>query len=504
MRGTFHVLALLATVATGGALVGRAEGPISPADAELQYQLGTLLFGDTRYHEAIVAFDRASAAEDPRIAIQARKGTARASLLIAEFGAARVETERLRREAPDDLEAQTLHAEALWSSGYFDESDQVYADVLARNPAASRARLGRARSLATVNRLDEALQEALTALAASPRDGEIHFEVGNIYEKMRRYSEAAESYSNYANLLPDRDRSQRAAWSRAEVRFLRAFEGKTPIDIAPALLEARHTVPFTVVSGKIVVRGKLNGGRERNFVLDTGSEETVLSEETAQDRGVKPITYTLSAGVGDIGLRGLQLGIANSFEVGTLKVKNVPVLIKSPGLTGMPKREADSFSPLALGLSVTVDYRNQVMTLGRHLTESGVADFRLPLRMNRLALVRGVLNGSRPAYFVVDTGGEVLSISTTVAESLKMKPARHIPLKVHGMSGWDRDAFLLPGVNLAFKDLLFRNTSLVVLNLRIPSALLGFEVGGIVGHRFLEKYRVTLDIDESELRLTRN
>jgi hypothetical protein len=31
--------------------------------------------------------------------------------------------------------------------------------------------------------------------------------------------------------------------------------------------------------------------------------------------------------------------------------------------------------------------------------------------------------------------------------------------------------------------------------------LLGFELGGIVGHNFLSHYRVALDMDRSELRL---
>ena len=44
-------------------------------------------------------------------------------------------------------------------------------------------------------------------------------------------------------------------------------------------------------------------------------------------------------------------------------------------------------------------------------------------------------------------------------------------------------------------------TSLVVLNLRAPSVLLGFQVGGIVGHRFLGEYRVSMDVARSELRL---
>ena len=44
-------------------------------------------------------------------------------------------------------------------------------------------------------------------------------------------------------------------------------------------------------------------------------------------------------------------------------------------------------------------------------------------------------------------------------------------------------------------------TSLVVLNLRAPSVLLGYELGGILGHKFLSKYRVSLDIDGGMMRL---
>jgi predicted aspartyl protease len=320
---------------------------------------------------------------------------------------------------------------------------------------------------------------------------------------MLRYQEAANFYTNYINLLPNKDRSDRAAWSRAEVTFLRAFEGKTPIRMEGA--ETTFTLPFRLDRGKVVVQGRVNNNAPQDFVLDTGSEETVISEVSARRMNVQPITRTLSAGVGEVGLRGLQLGRLDSLQLGGLKVTNVPVLIKSPGLNerDLPTREGDSFSPLALGLSVTVDYKRNVITLGKHAQQEP-ADFTLPMRINRLALVRGTLNNHRPAYFVVDTGGEVMSISMAVAESLKMQPVRHIPLKVYGVSGWDRDAFLLPGVNLSFDALRFDNQAMVVLNLRTPSVLLGFEVGGIVGHTFLQKYRVTMDFERSELRLARS
>ena len=79
---------------------------------------------------------------------------------------------------------------------------------------------------------------------------------------------------------------------------------------------------------------------------------------------------------------------------------------------------------------------------------------------------------------------------------------RKIPLKVYGTSGWDRDAFLLPGDEPEFRSAsTIKNMPLVVLNLRAPSVLLGFQLGGIVGHKFLSHYRVALDMNASELRL---
>jgi len=133
--------------------------------------------------------------------------------------------------------------------------------------------------------------------------------------------------------------------------------------------------------------------------------------------------------------------------------------------------------------------------------EEEASDFSLPMRVHRLAMVRGLLNESHPAYFVVDTGGEVISISQSTAGILNMRPPRHIPLKVYGVSGWDREAFLLPGVDLQFQDIHYQNFPVVVLNLRVPSILLGFDLGGIVGHKFLASYRVTMDLVKSELRL---
>jgi hypothetical protein len=197
----------------------------------------------------------------------------------------------------------------------------------------------------------------------------------------------------------------------------------------------------------------------------------------------------------------LQLARINTLELGQLKLRNVPCLIKDPPLRDIPVREAESLSPLVLGFSMIVDYKTKKITFGKRLPPEP-SDFELPLRLHRLATVRGIVAGSHRANFVVDTGGEVISISRATAHAIgRAEPSRKIALKVFGSSGWDKDAFLLPGVDLAFDAIRYTNFPVVVLNLNTPSALLGFQLGGIVGHRFLSRYRVGIDLDNSVLRL---
>ena len=497
MRMSLRLLFVTAALFVGTTLALRAD---VDADADLQYQLGSLLFEETRYREALDAFDRATRTDDPALAIRARKGKVRSALRLAEFAVARAEAQTLRQQAPGDSEVLSLYGDALWSHGLFDAADEAYREAVARSPESPRARFGRARSLAAVNRLGEALDTALSASADAPRDGEIHALVGELYKRLNQYEQAALAYGSYINLLPNKDRSEKAAWSRAQVEFLESFEGITPVEIDPLDRQMLHTIPFRLVKDKIIVQARVNGGSPQDFVLDTGSEETVISGETARRERIRAVTYTLSAGVGEIGLRGLQLARLKSLDLGTLQIRNVPVLIKNPALRGVPKREGESFSPLALGMSMMIDYEKQLLTIGQTLPE-GEADFRLPMRIHRLAMVRGLLNDTHPTYFVVDTGGEVISISADTASALPPSPYRRIPLRVWGTSGWDRDAFLMPGVDLDFDRIEYHNFPMVVLNLRAPSLLLGFQLGGIVGHKFLAPYRVFMDLEKSELRL---
>jgi predicted aspartyl protease len=390
-----------------------------------------------------------------------------------------------------------LHADALWSMGLFPEAETRYRDALTLDAAHPRAHHGLARAFTARRKLDRALEHAQLAIDRSPRDAEIHHTLAFIHDRQGRFDQAAASLATYASLLPH---GERTLLARAQIRFLESFRGRTPLETDPSSATAIHKVPFRLVKDKIVVSGRVNGGRPIDFVLDTGAEMTVLGRRAAERARIPALGFTVSAGVGEAGLRGLQLARIDELEIGSYRVRNVPTIIKSPPLRGLPVREGESWSPPALGLSMIVDYQRRELTFGRTISERG--EIEVPLYFYRLAMVRGLVNDREPASFVVDTGGEVISISTVMASALGPSRIRRIPLKVYGSSGWDREAFLLPGLDLAFDRIRFDNFATVVLNLRAPSVLLGFELGGIVGHRFLKDYRVAIDLEAGLLRLT--
>jgi tetratricopeptide (TPR) repeat protein len=485
-------------------LVLAAQAPPSAAP-DIQLQLGDLLAGDARFRDAAEAYRNALTAADPAIARRAQAGLALMLLRVGDFAGARVQAEQLTAAGAANAAAVSLYGDTLWAFGLFEESGNAYDAALKLDPADPRAHHGRARALTARSRLADALVEAQEALRLSPREFEFHHTVGVIYERQRRYDDAAAAFGNYVNLIPNRDHSEKALWTRSEIRFLDSFKGRTPVEITGGrdAADQTWTVPIRIDHDKVLVRVGVNGGASSDFVLDTGAEQTVVSREVARKRGVVPITYMQTAGVGDVGLRGLQVGRIDSLEVGDLKVRNVPCLIKNPPLGDLPSREAESFSPLALGLSMRVDYVRRQLVMARVLPQASYAT-ELPLSLYRLATVRGIVNG-QPATFVVDTGGEVISISQATAGQMTSPGTyRRIPLKVYGTSGWDKDAFLLPNVDLEFSSIRFSKIPVVVLNLKAPSALLGFQLGGIVGHKFLSKYRVSIDLARSVVGLDSN
>jgi len=242
-KGVRTVL-ICAAVAAALPFLGSSLLAISSDAAEIELQMANLLFADGRYIEALDTYERVQACEDPHIRRRALMGSVRAALRLADYMHAHADAETLVKMGAGDADVIALYGDALWALGLFEESEQRFRDALALQPDLPRALHGLARSLASEGKSEEALASAQAALRLGSRDAEIHHTVGAIYERMRRYPEATKAYGDYVNLLPNKDRSAKGAWARAEIRFLKAFGRKEPLAMEGAAGSARHTLPF--------------------------------------------------------------------------------------------------------------------------------------------------------------------------------------------------------------------------------------------------------------------
>lgn len=499
LRRRGRLVCLGAVVAAVFSLTVHPSAGVDDADDEILR--ADTLFERARYREAVQAYGRAREL-NPDLALPSTRAMVRALLRVGDFRQAADESSKLpalSMEAGDIA----LRADALWSVGHFEESAAAYRQALALSPDLPAANHGIARVLDARGRTTEGLASIELAIEQEPDTAEYRHTRAYLLERLRNYAVAADELERYITLLPKNGFKDQIKLARARIKFLRHFKDREPLRMEAGMADQVHVVPFRVEREKLFVKVKVNGRWTRELVVDTGAEMTVLSEDSARAARVYSVAETLSAGVGEVGLRRLKLARIASLEVGTLRVEHVPAMIKDPPLRRVPTQEIDAISPLALGLSMRVDYTRNELLMARTLPAAETpADVEMPLWMHRLATVRGKVNGDTPAAFVVDTGGQAISISRTTAVGLEqLGRFRRIPLKVYGSSGWDRDAFLLPGVDLEVDDVMMARSSLVVLNLRAPSVLLGYEVGGILGHKFLSRYTVSLDLGSGLMQL---
>lgn len=473
---------------------------VSRATGAMQIAVADVLYDHGQYRSAMRTYLAATACEDAEMRDRARKGTVRAALKIAEFGVAITQMTALDGTRAGDPATLALAGDALWAAGRFDEAEQAYRDAASLDPAYPRARQGIAKALASKNKLEEALDQIEAAVGAAPDDPEFLHTKGTIYERLHRFGDAAAAFQTFLLRAKGGDDPERTRWGREHIAFLRSFDGTVPYQTIWNDNATRQVLDFRLVKGKVMIKARVNGRKTVEFALDTGAEHTVLSEKTARKLNVPILSETLTAGVGMVGVRGLRLGRIESLEIGGLTVYDIPCLVKSPSMASVPVDVTDGFSPMSLGLSVSVDYKNRKLVLGELLPDNRPAQ-ELPLRFTRLATVQGAVNGN-PWSFIVDTGGEAISLSASTARGLFTPDDRHrIKLNVWGASGLDPDAYLLPGVDLAFGPVTLQKQSVIVLNLRAPSVLLGYDIGGIIGYRLLGRYHVEFDLKRSVLRL---
>ena len=234
-----------------------AQRPVPLDKARESSERGDRMFADARYREAFDAYDQALGAPDSELAISARKGKIRSALRLSSFQIARQEADALRALIDTDLDSLTLYADALWAA--VSSTNPTRPTSTRSSTFRSRrahASAWRARSSARAPRRGAGRDAGRAGGLAN--DSEILVLLGELYERLHRFEDAARVYEAYIALLPPRLRNETDV-AALKVKLLRSFSGRTPVALEESV--PLHTVPFTLRNKKVIIDGVLTATR---------------------------------------------------------------------------------------------------------------------------------------------------------------------------------------------------------------------------------------------------
>jgi tetratricopeptide (TPR) repeat protein len=354
------------------------------------------------------------------------------------------------------------------------------------------------------NVIGESLSNLQEAVYHEPDEADYLYALAQVSARAEKYKEAAQAYEDFLRVSRNAD-DERRARIRGLINFLR-FLG-TRQSLYQTAGADNTKVPFELVGNRPIIKLRVNGHPEElNFVLDTGSGISVISDVTAKALKVKSITKGgFAKGIGGDGKFEIVYGFLREVGIGQVAIKSVPVYIRKFHSDG----KIDGYIGLSLisKFLTTIDYGDQTFGLQKKdggnespLVGDGIS---LPLRLTSSGFLSGEvqLEGiDAPLNFIVDTGASVSVISDEIATHTAMVPhVRTEKMRVIGSAGITEDvpSFLLPRISFGTHSR--KSITAIALDLDLINEASGFEQAGILGGNFLKNYRMTFDFKNSKV-----
>jgi len=352
------------------------------------------------------------------------------------------------------------------------------------------------------NKITESLKNLEEAVFYDPLEPDFLYALAQVSARAEKYKEAATAYEGFLRVSRNTD-DERRARIKGLINFLRYLGNKQSLYQTGG--QDSTEVKFDLVGNRPIIQLRINGRPDPlNFVLDTGSGISVISDEAAKELGIKSITKGgFAKGIGGNGKFEIVYGFIRDVDIGDVTVRNVPVYIR--------KFHSDGQIHGYIGLSLiskfltTVDYGNSTFGLRKkdsvRAEDAGAVS--VPLRLTSSGFLSGEvqLEGfDSPLNFIVDTGASVSVISSDLAANTAMAPhVQEERMRVIGAAGITEDvpSFLLPKVTMGTHS---RNSiTAIALDLNLINEASGFEQAGILGGNFLKNYRMTFDFQNSRV-----
>ncbi len=411
----------------------------------------------------------------------------------------------IAKAEPKNSRAFAVLGAALLSAGKFPEAQKIFYTALAVNKREDLAWAGYGMLAFYENRITESIDNLQEAVFHEPDEPDYHFALAQVSARAERYKEAAEAYHRFLSVSRDTD-DERRARIKGLINFLRFLGSKQALYVTGG--SDNTSVNFRLVGNRPIIQLRINEDDEiLNFVLDTGSGISVLSNETAKRLRIKPITRGgFAKGIGGDGRFEIVYGFVRQVDIGDVEIRNVPVYIREfHGTT----EKIDGYIGLSLisKFLTTIDYGDLTFALAKKQNDRPVPvdrdNLSLPLRLTSSGFLSGEvqLEGiDNTLNFIVDTGASVSVISDDLAGLQEVSQfVRGEKMRVIGSAGITEDvqSFLLPRVTFGKHSR--RSITAIALDLDLINEASGFEQAGILGGNFLRNYRLTFDFKNSKV-----
>lgn len=411
----------------------------------------------------------------------------------------------IAKNEPKNSMAFAVLGATLLNAGRFHEAELVLGTSIKLNRRQALAWAGFGMLNFYENQIPTSLKFLREAVYHDPDDPDFVYALAQVSARAEQFHEAAEAYNRFLSISKNTDDDRRAR-IKGLVSFLRYLGQRSTLYTTTG--EAQTSVKFQLLGNRPVIRVKVNDREEPlNFVLDTGSGISVISMETAEKLGINEVARGGHArGVGGDGKFEIVYGFIKQFDIGEVRIKNVPVYIRK---FHSPADHIDGYIGLSLisKFLTTIDYGRQQFILAKARNDSSTIaaskGISLPLRLTTSGFLSGEvqLQGvETPLNFIVDTGASVSVISDDVAGLQGITPfASDERMRVVGSAGVTEDvpSFLLPKVS--FGEHSRKSIMAIALDLDAINEASGFQQSGILGGNFLRNYRMTFDFRNSKV-----
>ena len=410
----------------------------------------------------------------------------------------------IAKAEPKNSYAYAVLGSTMLGVGRFKDARTLFFSSLTMNKRQGLAWAGFGMLEFYENNIQQSLNNLQEAVFHDPEQPDYVFALAQVSARAEKYKDAADAYYRFLAISRDTD-DERRARIKGLINFLKFLGQRQSLYNTGGA--DKTSVPIILTGNRPVIQLRINNQQEPlNFVLDTGSGISVISEETAKKLDIDPITKGgFAKGIGGDGRFEIVYGFLREVEIGDVEVRNVPIYIRR---FHTDAHKVDGYIGLSLisKFLTTIDYGNLTFSLSKasEATASEAPNsIALPLRLTSSGFLSGevqVAGVETPLNFIVDTGASVSVISDELAslESISQF-LNEEKMRVIGSAGVTDGvpSFRLPSVSFGAHSR--KDITAIALDLGMINEASGFEQAGILGGNFLKNYRMTFDFKNSRV-----